>query len=82
MTNSISTTHTPLEWQHGRFLISTSQSLLQPEAVNDAFDSDFMYWTQRQPSESMEMMLRHSMCFGLYEVVDGTEAENRGLPYS
>jgi hypothetical protein len=59
----------PTEWYNGNFFISTKPSLIQPDAVNDAFGSEFMYWTKRFEDESLlKTMLDNSFCFGVYEL--------------
>lgn len=71
----------PREWQHGAYLISTRQDLLQAEAVNDALGSDWMYWTQREKVEDVEKMLSGSLCFGVYEraAKDSEEGKSRAI---
>lgn len=54
------------EWYKDEFLVSTSQQLLQPEAINAAFGSDLMYWCSEMSKEDMKKMLQNSLCFGLY----------------
>jgi hypothetical protein len=56
----------PKEWYQDEFLISTSPSLIQPSAVNEAFASDLLYWTKAMPPEELKKMLSNSFCFGLY----------------
>lgn len=48
-------------------MISTQPSLLQPKAINDAFASDFIYWTKPFPQDKLQDMLDRSLCLGLYD---------------
>jgi hypothetical protein len=57
---------TPSQWYKDQFLISTSQSLLQPDVINKAFAADYMYWTKAMPEESLKRILSNSLCFGVY----------------
>jgi hypothetical protein len=66
------TTTTPSEWYKDQFFISTSQALLQPEVVNAAFDSDYMFWCNRVSAEAMKRMLSHSLCFGVYALPESS----------
>ncbi|KAH8600765.1 hypothetical protein B0O99DRAFT_288589 [Bisporella sp. PMI_857] len=59
-------TTAPSQWQRGEFTISTSHALLQPDVINEAFGSDYMYWTRTMTEEGMKKMLSHSFCFGVY----------------
>ncbi len=65
----------PREWQHGAYLISTRQDLLQAEAVNDALASDWFYWGKRERLEDVERMLKGSLCFAVYERAEGGSTE-------
>ncbi|KAJ7689793.1 hypothetical protein B0H17DRAFT_983429 [Mycena rosella] len=58
------------EWRKDSFLISTSQALLQPDVINDAFESDYMYWTRRLSPTTLQKMLESSLCFGVYIASD------------
>ncbi|KAH8669733.1 hypothetical protein BGZ60DRAFT_431163 [Tricladium varicosporioides] len=65
-------TSAPSQWYKDQFLISTSQSLLQHNAINKAFASDFMYWTKSLPEDRMKKMLTNSLCFGVYDLPQTT----------
>jgi hypothetical protein len=54
------------EWHRDEFLISTSNKLLQPAAINAAFSSGLLYWTKGMPEDAMKKMLSKSLCFGVY----------------
>ncbi|KAL3421985.1 putative GNAT family N-acetyltransferase [Phlyctema vagabunda] len=58
----------PSEWYKDNFLISTAPALLQPDAINEAFDSDFIYWAKKTPVDQLKKLLANSLCFGLYEL--------------
>jgi len=68
------------EWRKDEFLISTSQDLLQPSAVNNAFASEYMYWTKRMSPDAMLKTLRHSFCFGVY-LVPNPGSSNHSSPH-
>lgn len=59
----------PSEWYNSNgFFISTNTSLIQPNAVNDAFGSESMYCTKNFDDMNLfGTMLENSLCFGLYE---------------
>jgi hypothetical protein len=54
------------EWYRDEFLISTSNKLLQPSAINAAFASDLLYWAKGMSEDGMKKMLSKSLCFGVY----------------
>ena len=54
------------EWYRDNFLISTQQALIQPTAINKAFESDSMYWAKPMEETLLMKMLDKSICFGLY----------------
>lgn len=56
------------EWYRENILISTNPALIQPAAVNDAFNSDMMYWVKPINEELLKKMLDNSLCFGVYEL--------------
>jgi len=62
----MSPTTPPSFWSKDQFTISTSQAILQPDVVNKAFGSDYMYWTKAMPEDDMKQMLNNSLCFGIY----------------
>jgi ribosomal protein S18 acetylase RimI-like enzyme len=70
------------EWYRDEFLISTSNRLLQPSAINAAFASDLLYWTKGMSEEGMKKMLSKSLCFGVY-ALPKSSSELAGMsPYS
>jgi hypothetical protein len=58
----------PREWTRSNLLISTKPELIQPQAVQAAFDSEFMYWTKPMSEDGLKRMLANSLCFGLYDI--------------
>lgn len=61
-----SETYTVQEWRKDGYLISTNHSLLNLEVINDAFDSEDVYWTTRMDPDQLRRMLDLSLCFGIY----------------
>nr|OQO22635.1 hypothetical protein B0A51_11443 [Rachicladosporium sp. CCFEE 5018] len=66
-------TSTPvLEWRKEvkgiEYLISTSIDLLDLEMINNAFESEEMYWAKRLDIDTLKLMLQHSTTLGVYEV--------------
>lgn len=62
----MTTTDPPQEWYRDQYMVSTSQTLLQPAAVNAAFASPALYWTHGLDDSLMKRMLSNSLCFGVY----------------
>jgi GNAT superfamily N-acetyltransferase len=60
-------------WRRESFLVSTDPALLDHAAINDAFESDLMWWSKRLTDSQMEKMIQSSLCMGLY--VAGAEAD-------
>jgi hypothetical protein len=60
------------EWYRDNFLISTNPSLIQPAAINAAFDSDLMYWSKAMDERELKTMLEASLCFGLYALPESS----------
>lgn len=67
------------------FIISTDPSLLSVQAVNAAFDRDFVYWIKKPfPEQVLWQMLHGALSFGVYKVQPGgsvtpEETEQIGL---
>lgn len=53
-------------------MISTSPLLIQPEAVNAAFESDALYWARGMEPEYLKKMLSKSLCFGVYALPESS----------
>lgn len=53
-------------------MISTSPELIQPEAVNAAFESDAIYWARGMEPEYLKKMLSKSLCFGVYALPESS----------
>lgn len=62
----------PAEFYRDQYLISTSPALLQPQVINEAFGSEYMFWTKSMSSEGLKTMLENSYNFGLYLLPEGT----------
>lgn len=60
-------------WERGTYSISTDPSLLDLNAINNVFDSDWMYWTIRLPIAELKQAIASSFCFGVYEAGKGTQ---------
>ncbi|UPK95926.1 hypothetical protein LCI18_006861 [Fusarium solani-melongenae] len=54
-------------WTKGSYLISTDQTLLPIQKLQEVFTSDDLYWAKPLPGDAMREMLESSLCFGLYE---------------
>jgi hypothetical protein len=63
---------TPSQWYKDQFLISTSQSLLQPDVINKAFAADYMYWAKAMSEDSLKRILSNSLCFGVYALPESS----------
>ncbi|KFZ12336.1 hypothetical protein V502_07134 [Pseudogymnoascus sp. VKM F-4520 (FW-2644)] len=59
-------------WYRESYMISTSPELIQPEAVNAAFESDAVYWARGMEPESLKKMLSKSLCFGIYALPESS----------
>ncbi|ELR08072.1 hypothetical protein VC83_01600 [Pseudogymnoascus destructans] len=59
-------------WYHENYMISTSPELIQPEAVNAAFESDAIYWARGMEPEYLKKMLSKSLCFGVYALPESS----------
>ena len=59
---------TPTEWYKDNFLISTAKTLIDPIAVNAAYDSKGLYWAKPMEEGLLKKMLDNSLCFGVYEL--------------
>ena len=60
------------DWHREGYLVSTKRALLQPDAINDVFDSDLMWWAERLSEETLMRELNNSLCLGLYVLPDST----------
>lgn len=62
-------------WRRSGYLVLMDLSLLQHDAINNAFNLDLMWWTLRLPQEALEKMLGSSLCLGLYLAPDSLSAD-------
>ena len=53
-------------------MTSTAQHLIQLDVVNEAMGSDVMYWAKKMEPNTLKKMLDKSLCFGLYELPEGS----------
>lgn len=53
-------------WTRDGFLISTDPSLVPVPALQQAFDSEEIYWGRSMPESAMRAMLDNSLVFGVY----------------
>lgn len=64
------------ESQRDNFLVSTDQSKLDIDAIHHSLSRS--YWAEGRPREILELAIRNSLCFGLYEQTS-EEKENQRL---
>jgi len=64
----------PTEWYRDQYLVSTSPSLIQPAAINAAYESDSIYWAKPMEEALLKKMLEKSLCFGVYELPSSTSS--------
>ncbi|KAK1995078.1 acetyltransferase [Colletotrichum falcatum] len=60
------------QWYRDDYLISTDRSLLDLGAINDAFDSDLLWWTTRVPEAALRRLVDNSLCLGIYKLPAAT----------
>ena len=70
----------PKSWYRDGYMISTAQQLIQLDAVNEAMGSDVMYWAKKMEPKALKKMLDKSLCFGLYELPEGSSQVAGKLP--
>lgn len=70
--SSIQLDSKPKIWTRDQYSISTDKSLLQLDAINSAFATDYMYWTNPLPQEVLQQVIDGSFCFGIYQNLDDT----------
>jgi hypothetical protein len=63
----------PREWRRNKtddheFIISTDPERLDHDFINNAFDTEEMYWAKRLPHETLSLMLSQSITLGIYEI--------------
>ncbi|KAI1141329.1 hypothetical protein F5Y05DRAFT_257836 [Hypoxylon sp. FL0543] len=63
---------TPRNWYRDEYLISSEPLLIQVDAVNEALNSDLMWWAQGLPRDLMKKALHNSLCLGLYLLPQST----------
>ncbi|KAF4932338.1 hypothetical protein CGCF413_v002182 [Colletotrichum fructicola] len=60
------------QWYKDDYLISTDRSLLQLDAINDAFDSELLWWAKRVDEGVLRRMIDNSLCLGVYKLPHST----------
>ncbi|GKT51027.1 uncharacterized protein ColSpa_11208 [Colletotrichum spaethianum] len=60
------------QWYKDDYLISTDRSLLDLKAINDAFDSELLWWTRRVSEDALRRMIDNSLCLGIYKLPAST----------
>lgn len=61
----------PADWTHPvhpAYSVSTRKELFDLSAINDALDSDMVYWGTRLPEDVLRKMLDNSLAFGVYRM--------------
>lgn len=53
------------EWHRDGFIVTTDRSLVSLSAVNAAFSTQAMYWTQAYPDSVLRAIIANSCCFSL-----------------
>ncbi len=53
------------------YTVSTDPSLLDLNAINDAFASDMLYWAKPMDPDTLRLSVDQSLCFGLYLADNG-----------
>jgi hypothetical protein len=64
---------------HPEYTLSTRKDLFDLSAINDALDSDIVYWGTRLPEDVLRKMLDNSLAFGVYHT--GSDGSESGLPF-
>ncbi|WQF84071.1 Putative GNAT domain, acyl-CoA N-acyltransferase [Colletotrichum destructivum] len=60
------------QWYKDDYLISTDRSLLDLGAINDAFDSELLWWTKRVSEDGLRRIVDNSLCLGIYKLPGST----------
>ena len=55
-----------MDWTHGKYVVSTDQSLLSADTVYD-FLVNRSYWAKYRTREQIEKSIKNSLCFGVYD---------------
>ena len=63
----------PRYWYRDGYLLTTDKSFLDPNAVNDVFRSDLMWWNDPLEPSMMRKMLDNCLTFVVYAVPDTEE---------
>lgn len=63
-------------WSKSTYTISTDADLIPIDDLTDVFASKEFYWAKSLPKDAMRVMLRNSLCFGVYETTATSGFEN------
>lgn len=63
----------PRFWYRDNFFLTTDKTYLDPKLVNDAFDSDLMWWNGAIEGPQMRKMLSNCLTFAVYWVPETEE---------
>lgn len=69
------------QWYKDDYLISTDRSLLDLRAINDAFDSELLWWTKRVSEDALRRIVDNSLCLGIYKL-PGSTADIAGMSHT
>ncbi|KND88201.1 hypothetical protein TOPH_07248 [Tolypocladium ophioglossoides CBS 100239] len=74
----------PRSWFRDGFFLTTDKSRLDLHVVNDAFNSDLMWWNDPLEPSQMQKMLDNCLTLSIYAVPDTEQdmKKNGGLPRS
>ncbi|KAJ9111076.1 hypothetical protein QFC19_001274 [Naganishia cerealis] len=70
------------DWTHPKYpdyILSTRKEWFNVIAVNDALDSDMVYWGTRLPVDVLRKMLDNSLTFGVYHTGPDGARQQVGL---
>jgi hypothetical protein len=60
-------------WYRDNLLLTNDKSYLEPEVINEVFDSDLMWWNDPMEVTQMRKMLHNSLTFGVYAVPESQQ---------
>ncbi|KAK5987786.1 Putative acetyltransferase [Cladobotryum mycophilum] len=71
----------PRYWYRDNFFLTTDKSCLDPQAVNNVFSSDLMWWNDPLEEDQMRKMLGNCMTLSVYSVPESEKQMQRhGAP--
>lgn len=72
----------PRYWFRDNFLLTNDKSYLDPRVVNEAFDSDLMWWNDPLSTDKMRKMLNNCLTFAVFAVPETAEQMKSWFPLS